>query len=177
MQLDDTLYKAFLEELQELEKFRMSYTALHPAAPLDREDQDVRRLIEALAVFSTRTRQAGQRTLARGTMRLFQQHFSYLLNPVPAVAMLRAVPDARFVDATELPRGTPLLLNPGSAAAPTGPLTFRTPGPAAPAAHPAEPRAGGAAWHRVLPPTAVLREWLSAQRRAWRSAAVHQPPQ
>ena len=47
MQLDDTLYKAFLEELQDLEKFRMSYAALHPAAPLDREDQDVRRLIEA----------------------------------------------------------------------------------------------------------------------------------
>ncbi|MFY0567108.1 type VI secretion system baseplate subunit TssF [Archangium lansingense] len=126
MQMDDTLYKAFLEELQTLEKFRMSYTALHPAAPLDREDQDVRRIIEALALFSTRTRQAGQRAQARGTMRLFQQHFSYLLDPVPAMAMLRAVPDARFVDATELPRGTPLLLNPGSASAPTGPLTFQT---------------------------------------------------
>jgi type VI secretion system protein ImpG len=129
MQMDDTLYKAFLEELQALEKFRMGYTALHPAAPLDREDPDVRRLTEALALFSTRTRQAGQRSLARSTMRLFQQHFSYLLNPVPAMAMLRAVPDARFVDATELPQGTPVVLNPGSAEAPTGPLTFRTQAP------------------------------------------------
>jgi type VI secretion system protein ImpG len=129
MQMDDTLYKSFLEELQALEKFRMSYTALHPAAPLEREDQDVRRLIEALALFTTRTRQAGQRTLARSTMRLFQQHFSYLLNPVPAMAMLRAVPDARFVDATELPRGTQLVLNPGGEGAPTGPLTFRTQAP------------------------------------------------
>ncbi|OJH40289.1 type VI secretion system baseplate subunit TssF [Cystobacter ferrugineus] len=127
--MDDTLYKSFLEELQALEKFRMGYTALYPAAPLDHEDPDVRRLTEALALFSTRTRLAGQRALARGTMRLFQQHFSYLLNPVPAMAMLRAVPDARFVDATELPRGTQMLFNPGGAGAPTGPLSFRTQAP------------------------------------------------
>ncbi len=126
MRMDETLYQSFLEELQALEKFRMGYSALYPAAPLEHEDPDVRRLTEALALFSTRTRLAGQRVLARGTMRLFQQHFSYLLNPVPAMAMLRATPDARFVDATELARGTSLLLNPGAAGAPTGPLSFRT---------------------------------------------------
>jgi type VI secretion system protein ImpG len=103
----------------------MGYTALHPA-PLGREDQDVRRLTEALALFSARTRLAGQRSIARGTMRLFQQHFPYVLSPVPAMAMLRAEANGSFVDTTELPRGTPVHLSPGKPAAASSPLTFRT---------------------------------------------------
>ncbi|RKG81531.1 type VI secretion system baseplate subunit TssF [Corallococcus terminator] len=126
MKMDEALYASFLEELQALEKFRLGYTALHPAAPLDGEDADVRRLTEAMALFTARTRRAGQRTLERSTLRLFQQHFAYLLNPVPAMAMVRAEPDARFVDAADLPRGTPFLLNPGETGGPTGPLTLRT---------------------------------------------------
>ncbi|RKH12225.1 hypothetical protein D7X74_24040 [Corallococcus sp. CA047B] len=126
MRMDEALYASFLEELQALEKFRLGYTALHPSAPLDGEDADVRRLTEAMALFTARTRRAGQRALERSTLRLFQQHFAYLLNPVPAMAMLRAEPDARFVDAAELPRGTPFLLNPGPGGGPTGPLSLRT---------------------------------------------------
>lgn len=126
MEIDDTLYKSFLEELQALDKFRMGYAALYPAAPLGSEDPDVRRLIEALALFSARTRLAGQRSVARSTMHLFQQHFSYLLSPMPAMAMLRAVPDARFVDAAELPRDSQFQFTPGAPNAPTGPLSFRT---------------------------------------------------
>lgn len=126
MEIDDTLYKSFLEELQALDKFRMGYAALYPSAPLDSEDPDVRRLIEAMALFSARTRLAGQRSVARGTMHLFQQHFSYLLSPMPAMGMLRAVPDGLFVDAADLPRDSQFLLTPGGASAPTGPLSFRT---------------------------------------------------
>lgn len=120
MRMDEALYASFLEELQALEKFRLGYTALHPAAPLDGEDADVRRLTEAMALFTARTRRAGQRALEKSTLRLFQQHFAYLLNPVPAMAMVRAEPDARFVDAAELPRGTPFLLNPGEGGGPPG---------------------------------------------------------
>ncbi|RKG65173.1 hypothetical protein D7V80_24235 [Corallococcus sp. CA054B] len=126
MRMDEALYASFLEELQALEKFRLGYTALHPSAPLDGEDADVRRLTEAMALFTARTRRAGQRALERSTLRLFQQHFAYLLNPIPAMAMFRAEPDARFVDAAELPRGTPFLLNPGQGGGPTGALALRT---------------------------------------------------
>jgi len=128
MKLDDALYKAFLAELESLEKFRMGYTALHPRAPLGREDQDVRRLIEAMAVFSARTRLAGQRALARSTLRLFRQHFPYVLNPMPAMAMLRAVPSQarRFVDAQELPRGTRVLYSSSKSRNATQTFTFRT---------------------------------------------------
>jgi type VI secretion system protein ImpG len=128
MKMDDALYKAYLAELESLEKFRMGYTALHPHAPLGREDQDVRRLIEAMAVFSARTRLAGQRSLARSTLRLFRQHFSYMLNPMPAMAMLRAVPsqERRFVDPQELPRGTRVVLSSSNPRSSTPPLTFQT---------------------------------------------------
>ncbi|RKH10773.1 hypothetical protein D7V97_12980 [Corallococcus sp. CA053C] len=129
MRVDEALYASFLEELKSLEQFRLGYTALHPAAPLDGEDADVRRLTEALALFTARTRRAGQRELSRSTLKLFQQHFAYLLQPVPAMAMVRAVPDGRFVETAEVPRGAPFLLNPGDAAAPTGPLSLRTVAP------------------------------------------------
>nr|AYM52490.1 hypothetical protein [Archangium sp.] len=127
MKMDDALYKAYLVELESLEKFRMGYTALHPRAPLGREDQDVRRLTEALALFSARTRLAGQRALARNTLRLFRQHFPYVLNPVPAMAMLRALPQDRcFVDPVELPRGTRVNFAPSRPGVGTGALAFRT---------------------------------------------------
>ncbi len=124
--MDDTLYKAFLLEMEALEKFRMGYTALHPAAPLGREDQDVRRLTEALALFTARTRLAGQRAISRSTMRLFQQHFPYVLSPMPAMGMLRAVTGKHFVDASELPRGTQVRLTPTGAATGARQLAFRT---------------------------------------------------
>jgi len=50
MKTDDNLYKLFLEHMHDLENFRMSYAALHPATPLDREDPDVRRLTEAMTL-------------------------------------------------------------------------------------------------------------------------------
>lgn len=120
--MDDALYKAFLAEMEELEKFRMAYSALHPRAPLGREDQDVRRLVESLAFFTARTRVSGQRAILRSTLRLFRQHFSFLLNPLPSMGLLRARTDARFVDASELPRGTQVAVTP-----PSGPaFQYRT---------------------------------------------------
>lgn len=101
----DPLEKAFLAELEALEKFRISYTGLYPAAPLAREDPDIRRLIEAMAMFTARTRIAAQRNVGQSMLRMFRQHFSYLLNPVPAMTMLRAETTARYVDVTALPRG------------------------------------------------------------------------
>ena len=106
----DPLDKAFLAELEALEKFRISYTGIHPSAPLAREDPDVRRLIEAMAMFTARTRMATQRNVGQSMLRIFRQHFPYLLSPIPAMSMLRAKTSARYVDVTEIPRGTDVYL-------------------------------------------------------------------
>lgn len=100
------LYKAYLEELQALEGFRMAYAAEHPSAPLQPDDPDVRRLIEALAFFAARSQKAAVATLVEQRRRLFRQFLPYLLDPLPAMGMLQAVPTGRLTEAVELPRGT-----------------------------------------------------------------------
>ncbi|WP_437720410.1 type VI secretion system baseplate subunit TssF [Sorangium sp. So ce861] len=107
---DDALESAFLEELAALERFRIAYTGLYPGTPLSREDPDVRRLLEGMALFAARTRLAADRGLHRSVVRVFRQHFSYLLGPAPALGMLRATPTPQLVDPAELPRGTEVLL-------------------------------------------------------------------
>ncbi len=106
----DATERAFLTELEALEKFRISYTAQFPAVPLSHDDPDVRRLIEAMAYFTARTRTAALRGLDDSVQRIFRQHFPSLLGPSPALAMLRATPSANFVEPAYLPKGTEVLL-------------------------------------------------------------------
>lgn len=104
--MTDRLESAFLAELEALEKFRISYTGLYPSAPLAHEDPDVRRLIEALAMFTARTRLAAERNLGESMLRVFRQYFPFLVSPVPSATMLRARVTPRYVDVVELPAGT-----------------------------------------------------------------------
>jgi len=106
MDTDDPMYRAFLDELDALEKFRMTYAAIRPQAGLQGEDPDVRRIIEALALFVSRARQASGRSIDQTVRRMFQQHFSYLCDPMPGMVMLQGQPGERFADAAYLPRGT-----------------------------------------------------------------------
>lgn len=110
MKLESGLYEEFLGELEHLEKFRITYSGIHPFAPVERDDQDVQRMVEALAVFSARARLAGVRSVERHSLRMFEQHFPYLLSPLPAMTMLQAVPGMRFVDASDLPADTEVLI-------------------------------------------------------------------
>ncbi|AUX23304.1 hypothetical protein SOCEGT47_038270 [Sorangium cellulosum] len=120
----DQLEKAFLEELAALDRFRIAYTGAYPATPLSREDPDVRRLLEGMAMFSARTRLAADRGLHRSFLRIFRQHFSYLLGPLPAMGMLRAAPTLSLADVAELPAGSEvLLIEPGAKGA--EPRVFR----------------------------------------------------
>src|SRR6478736_6276846 len=61
--MNEQLYRAFVDEVQALESFRMAYVAEHPSTPLQPDDPDVRRLLEALALFAARSRQAALGTL------------------------------------------------------------------------------------------------------------------
>lgn len=111
MKSDDNLYKVFLEHMHELEDFRMSYAAMHPAIPLEREDPDVRRLTEAMAYFAARTHLAGIRNIIEFRRRIFQQFFSYLLTPLPAMGMMRAKLTGQFSEPVSLPKGSEIAVS------------------------------------------------------------------
>lgn len=106
METSDPLYQEFLRELNALERFRVSYGAMRPRAGLLGDDPDVRRLIEALALFSARARRAAGRSIDHSIRRIFQQHFSYLCDPMPGMAMLTALPGRRMADPAYLPAGS-----------------------------------------------------------------------
>jgi type VI secretion system protein ImpG len=126
MAIDEALEKTFLQELEALEKFRISYTGLHQNLPLDREDPDVRRLIEALGFFTARTRLASERSLTDSLLRMFRQHFPYVLSPMPPMAMLRGATTARFVDPVEIPVHTEVGLDDKSSRGSGAVYRFRT---------------------------------------------------
>lgn len=125
--MEQRLHEAFLAELEALEKFRVSYSGLYPQVPLASEDPDVRRLLEALAMFTARTRVASERNLEGSLLRIFRQHFPYLLSPIPAMVMLRGEVSRRYVDVSVLPRGSEIsLVQRGEGDAPDAVFRFRT---------------------------------------------------
>ena len=86
----------FLSELDALERFRRAFLERHPRLPLDREDPDVRRLIESMAFFSVQTRQATLRNLRSTWRRLFAGFFDFLLEPVPPRRWCKPCPPRRW---------------------------------------------------------------------------------
>ncbi|WP_035240840.1 type VI secretion system baseplate subunit TssF [Desulfobacter vibrioformis] len=109
MDYNDTLYKAFLEAMNDLDNFRTAYASEHAGLSLDREDPDVRRLIEAIAFFSARTHVASTKNITSARLRLFQQVFSFLLSPIPSMGILQAEITGHLQDRAEFPRGTQFL--------------------------------------------------------------------
>lgn len=109
--MDEKLYRVFLEEMHELENFRMEYAARHPSTSLDRDDPDVKRLVEAMAFFSARTHMAGMNNIASSRLRIFQQFFSFLLSPLPIMGMIQALPTGKLSETAVLPRGDKILVS------------------------------------------------------------------
>ncbi len=118
----ERLYQDFLSEMDALERFRKKFQERHPAAPLEREDPDVRRLIEAMAFFSVQTRQATLHSIRSTWWRLFAGFFNFMVEPVPSAALVQATPTEKMVEPLVLPRGTELRLTPPGEA----PGFFRT---------------------------------------------------
>ncbi|HYI00518.1 type VI secretion system baseplate subunit TssF [Hyalangium sp.] len=108
----ELIYQDFLKELDALERFRQRFLSAHPTVPLDREDPHVRRLIESMAFFSVQTRLATQHNLRSTWLRLFSAFFDFLLRPLPAVALVQALPAEKMTETVVLPRGTELRLAP-----------------------------------------------------------------
>ena len=72
MSVDNTQYRAFLEELNDLAEFRLNYSLDNPNSGLEGDDPDVKRIIEALAFFGARTQIASLRSLDSSSKRLYQ---------------------------------------------------------------------------------------------------------
>ena len=111
MYVDEELYKAFLEEMNSLEMFRMAYASLHESKILDSEDPDIKRLIEALAFFSAKAKLAGIKNIKAARQKIFKQFFSYLMTPIPAMGILYARTTPRLTEATFLPKGSEIAIS------------------------------------------------------------------
>ena len=120
--MDDEQYKVFLEEMNALEDFRMAYAVDHPSIPLERDDPDVKRLIEAMAFFNARTHMAGAKNITSLRLRLYQQFFPFLLSPLPAMGLVQITPTGQFTESVSIPTGSEIAISPESG----GSAIFRT---------------------------------------------------
>ena len=112
MSLDNMPYQNFLEELQDLNNFRLDYSLDNPDAGLEGNDPDVNRIIEALAFFCARTKSTALRNIDATNRRLYQQFFSFMLSPLPAMVMLQAIPNGHLTETLVVPAGTKFALEP-----------------------------------------------------------------
>lgn len=109
-QIEPTLYEDFLAEMRALDEFRAHLSSRHPEARLRRDDPDVRRLLEATAYFTVRSRRHLVHNMEATWLRLFSDQFEPLLRPLPATALVQAMVHPRRADVAVLPRGTALHL-------------------------------------------------------------------
>lgn len=83
---------------------------LRSGLPLPPEDPDMARILEALAFFSAKTRAVAESTAYSAVKRIAGATLDDLLCPMPAMTLLKAVPDERILKAVRLPQGTPVRL-------------------------------------------------------------------
>jgi type VI secretion system protein ImpG len=120
------LFEDFLQELQALNEFRAAYSARHEFEALGNDDQDVRRLVEALAFYSARTRRASDRAFAAYRRQVLRKLFPQLLSPMPQMALLCPELDANMQEVRVLPKGAQLSCYVQDEAGERRALTFRT---------------------------------------------------
>ena len=108
MRVDENFYKMYLEEMKELDLFRQTYAASHGAVSLQNEEPDVKRLVEAMGFFSARSHNAAIEQMMVTQRRLFQQHYPYLLSPLPSMMILKPEVSESCAEPVTLPVGTEL---------------------------------------------------------------------
>ena len=110
MFLDDQLYQAYLEEMEQLEHFRSSHSTLYRDTPIELlEDPDTLRLVESLAFFSAKNRTQGLHCISQLHQILFRQYFSFLIAPLPSMGMVQFHPSLRVPDRVDLKEQTELI--------------------------------------------------------------------
>jgi len=121
MEVDRTLYETYLEEMQGLARFRHRYGNRYPEIPLESDDPDTRRLMEAMALFSARTRALTEEKTRLFHFRVLARLFGEFIQPLPASIQV-AFQATGLAEQMRLPAGTRLGVSDGE-----GDLTlFRT---------------------------------------------------
>lgn len=100
---NEALFRDFLSEVQALDDFRNEYEQRYDFQELGRDDQDVQRLMEAMAFYSARTRGQAERAMHRYELRALSQLFPHLLSPMPAMGLLYPLLTSNMTDARCLP--------------------------------------------------------------------------
>jgi type VI secretion system protein ImpG len=103
-----SFYEDFLSELKAVDDFLAFRTG--DTTYVQREDPDVRRLVESIAFFSARTRQVASEQLRRSVLQLARGHLDDFLSPQPARGLIQAMPAGLLTDTAFLPAGTALRL-------------------------------------------------------------------
>ncbi len=109
-----TFYDEFLRELAALDGFARARPA--PLGEVDATDPDVRRLIEAAAFFSARSRLLATDNTRDALERLAGSYFEPLVTPMPAAGLVRADVGDGLSEARFLPQGTEIRLTAGDGA-------------------------------------------------------------
>lgn len=104
--MDEQMEQLLREEMHELEAHRKRYLQAHPGLRIDREDPEVRLLLETLAFSAVRTRLATVSLQQAQWRRLFCSHFDYLMRSLPTSGILRAEPNAALLETVDLGRGS-----------------------------------------------------------------------
>jgi len=107
MAADEAFYRLFLSELDALHAFA-EQRGDKGQLTLGSEDPDTRRLVEAMAFFAARTRAAASSEMQAAVLRMAGGTFDDLLAPMPAAALVQAVPAANLPAPLTLPKGTTL---------------------------------------------------------------------
>jgi len=100
----EDLFREFLTEVQALDDFRSEYQSRYDFEGLGRNDQDVRRLMEAMAFYAARTRGGAKRAIHRYKVQALEQLFPHLLSPMPAMALLHPVLTSNVTETRRLSR-------------------------------------------------------------------------
>ena len=107
----DEVERELVTELRVLETFRREHVSRYPGARVDRDDPDVQRIIEAVALSAIRTRLSLQSNLHRMWQRLCGSYFEFLMTPLPSCGIVQATVTPRLVETQTIPRGTQLVLS------------------------------------------------------------------
>ena len=106
----DDFDRVFTEELSALDAFFDERAEKHEHFKLGRQDPDVRRILEAVAFFSARTRRLAAANVRAAVERLVRGQLDDLLSPLPAAGMLLARVNERLGGPAFVPEGTEVQL-------------------------------------------------------------------
>ena len=120
------LFERFMSELAALDDFRSEYAQRYEFQGLERDDQDVQRLIEAMAFYRARTRLRAEQGLLEYKLHTLEQLFPYLLSPMPAMALLYPVLESNMTDSRGLPEHAEVIVSSALPETQTQARSFRT---------------------------------------------------